>query len=67
MPAAGARKEPRGFTARERASREDAMEQILIAAICLLAGIAALALTHRPPRPVTMQSRRWRDDQVARP
>jgi hypothetical protein len=52
---------------RERASWEDAMEQILIAAICLLTGIAALALTHRPPRPVTVQSRRWRDDQVARP
>ena len=51
----------------ECASWEDAMEQILIAAICLLTGIAALALTRRPPRPVTMQSRRWRDDQVARP
>jgi len=38
--------------ARERASWEDAMEQILIAAICLLTGVAALALTHRPRRPV---------------
>jgi hypothetical protein len=52
---------------RERASWEDAMEQILIAAICLLTGVAALALTRRPRRPVTVQSRRWRDDQVARP
>ena len=52
---------------RERDSWEDAMEQILIAAICLLTGIAALALTHRPPRPVTVQSRQWRDDQAARP
>src|SRR5205085_220295 len=30
---------------RERASWEDAMEQILIAAICLLTGIAASAVT----------------------
>jgi hypothetical protein len=52
---------------RERASWEDSMEQILVAAIWLLTGIAALALTHRPPPPVTVQSRRWRDDQVARP
>ena len=50
---------------RERASWEDAMEQILIAAICLLTGIAALALTHRPPRPVTLRPGR-RDGQVAR-
>jgi len=52
---------------RERASWEDAMEQILIAAICLLTGIAASAVRRHRARAVTVQSRRWRDDQVARP
>jgi len=53
--------------ARERASWEDAMEQILIGAICLLTGIATVTLTHRAARPATVQSRQRRDNQVARP
>ena len=51
---------------RERASWEDAMEQILIAAICLLTGIAASAVRRHRARPVTLQPE-GRDDQVARP
>jgi hypothetical protein len=51
--------------ARERASREDAMEQILIAAICLLTGIAATVVTRYRARPVTLRPER-RDGQVAR-
>jgi hypothetical protein len=51
---------------RERASWEDAMEQILIAAICLLTGIAASAVRRHRARPVTLRPER-RDDQVARP
>lgn len=42
------------------ASGEEAMEQILAAAICLLTGLVATALTHRPAQPLArvMDARR---------
>jgi hypothetical protein len=44
------------------------MEQILAAAICLLTGLVATALAHRPAQPATfLPTGRRRDDQIARP
>jgi hypothetical protein len=52
---------------RQWASREDAMEQILVAAICLLTAMAASLSTRHRARSVAFRSKQRRGDQVARP